>query len=556
MKRNKSSILVSMILILSLFLAACQSGQQAANETSKEPSAAKTKAEDKKEENTPQPGGDLVVGVSGNPTTFNPIYWSDVSPSGAISGLIFNGLVRFDGNLSPEPALAERWETSEDGLSWTFYLRKDVKFSDGDPFTAEDVKFTFDIPLSKDYGGPRASEFGAIKSVDIVDDYTVNFTLKEPKVGFIYTAQYGILPAHILKDVPIKDLGKHEFNTKNPVGTGPFKFVEWKDGQFVKLARNENYFEGAPYLDSMTFKFIQDPNAFIAQLQTGEIQVTGVQPSDFETVEKFQNDGQVSIISFPSFSYSYIGYNLTNPLFQDKKVRQALTMAIDRQGIIDSVLSGRGTIANSSLPPASWAYDDSKIPVYDFDTEKAKTALAEAGWKDTDGDGILDKDGKKFSFELLTGNANKAWADVVVIVQQQLKEVGIEVKPEVMEWSAFVNNHLLAKKFDAVLASFSVGLDPDQSFLFSTDAIKTGYNIVSYSNPEVDSLFKEQLSIMDQEERKVVISKINSIIGEDSPFTFMYYNTNDIAIPANLKGMADKAPSLYYHPEKWYFENK
>jgi peptide/nickel transport system substrate-binding protein len=554
----KGFFIVCLILILSMALTACKNDEETtAPEDIGEKQTTNEAGEDSEEEGTPepQPGGDLIIGSSGNPTTFNPIYWSDVSPSGTISGLIFNGLISVDPNLSPEPDLAKKWDISDDGLTWTFYLRDDVTFSDGQPFTAEDVKFTYSIPLDPNYTGPRGSEFQAIESIEVVDEYTVKFTLKEPKVGFIWTANYGILPKHILKDVAIGELGEHEFGTQSPIGTGPFKFVEWKDGEYVKLERNEKYFDGSPYLDSMTFKFVQDPNALVAQLIAGEVDVNGVQPADYETIKGLEDEGKVKLTSYPSFSYSFIGYDLKNPLFEDKEVRQALSMAIDRQSIVDVVLNSRGEIANASLPPASWAYDDSNIPVFNYDPAKAKETFAAAGWKDTDGDGVLDKDGKKFEFELLTGTGNKAWEEILLIVQQQWKEVGIDVKITVLEWSAFVNNNLLAKNFEAVLSGWSVGLDPDQSWLFHTDAMENGYNLVSYSNSEVDKLLDEQLTVFDQDERKRIISDINAKIAEDQPFTFLYYNTTDVAVPANLEGLVDNAPSLYYHPEKWYFTN-
>lgn len=559
-KSKKLLILLSVLFVFSLVLAACGGGDKAA-EPPKDNGGTTTdggnKDDGKKEDKPkgPQPGGDLIIGSIGAPTNFNPLYSTDTASS-EVGGVIFEGLVSSDPNLAPEPELAEKWEVSEDGLTWTFYLKKGVKFSDGEELTANDVKFTYSIPLSPDYDGTRASSFEKIKEMNVIDDYTIQFVLSEKAADFIWTASYGILPEHILKDVPIKDLKGHEFNTKNPVGTGPYKFVEWVEGQYVKVEKNENYWRGAPYINTLTWKIVPDQNALLAQLQTGEIHITGVPATDYPTVKKLEDAGKIAIQSTPSLSYTYMGYNLTNPMFADKIVRQALTHAIDREAIVEAILNGRGQVANAPESPVSWAYDDSKIPVFEYNVDKAKQKLAEAGWTDTNGNGIVDKDGVEFKFTLMTNQGNKAREQIATIVQQQLKEVGIEVSPKLVEWSAFVNDYVLAKKFEAIILGWSLGVDPDPSGIFHTKEIEKGMNFISYSRPDLDVLMDEQLKELDQNKRKEMIVQIDSQIAEDQPYTFLYYPMGDTAVPVNLKGLTPHPSSFYYKIWEWYLEQK
>jgi peptide/nickel transport system substrate-binding protein len=550
MKNKKFIILLSLVFALSFILAACGGGETT--------DTGNTGTEKEKEEEVatgPTPGGDIIVGSIGAPTNFNPLYSTDTASS-SIGGLIFDGLVSSDPSLAPEPALAESWTSSEDGLTWNFKLKEGLKFTDGTPLTANDVKFTYSIPLNEEYDGTRASSFEMIEEINVIDDLNIEFKLNKVDAGFIWTASYGILPSHLLKDVPVKDLKNHEFNTKAPVGTGPYTFVEWVEGQYVKVTKNESYHGGAPYINTITFKIVPDQNSILAQLQTGEVNFATVPATDYPTVEQWAKDGTIAIQSAEALNYTYLGYNLANPLFEDKSVRQALTHALDREAIVAAVLNGRGTVANAPQSPVSWAYDDSKVPVFEFNVEKAKQLLADAGWADTDGDGILDKDGKKFEFVIKTNQGNKARETIAQIVQQQFKEVGIAATPQIIEWSAFINDSLLAKKYDAVILGWSLGVDPDPSGIFHTKEIAEGFNTFGYSRPDLDKLMDEQLLELDREKRKGMIATIDSQIAEDQPYSFLYYPTNDTAVPVNLKDRVLHPSGDFYKVEKWYFEQK
>ncbi|HET7616289.1 MAG TPA: peptide-binding protein, partial [Bacillales bacterium] len=522
--KAKKRFIMMLALVFALVLSACSSGNGGTQKASKGESGDQNQSQGSNEETAkPQNGGDIVLGSIGSPTIFNPYYSTDV-PSSDVQYLMFNSLVTVDKSFNPQPSLAKSWEVSDDGLTYTFKLRKDVKWQDGKPFTADDVVFSFNIPRDKDYTGPRGSDFEQIKSIKAVDKYTVKVELKQPYAPFLTsTATYYILPKHILKDVPIKKMAKADFNTKHPIGTGPYKFVEWKDGQYVKLKANEDYFKGRPHIDTVTYKIVPDANSLLAQFQAGQVDYIDVQAPDIATAQTLVEQGKAKMKSQLELSYTYLGYNLRNPLFKDKKVRQALTMAIDREKIIKAVVNGQGKVANAPGSPVSWAFN-SNVPKFPYDPEKAKQILADAGWKDTDGDGYLDKNGKTFSFVLKTNQGNKTREQIATVVQQQLKQVGIKVTPKIIEWSAFIKQVTAPNwNFEAVILGWSLGTDPDPSDLWSCDEIKQGLNFVAYCNKDIEPLMKKNTKLLDRQKRKEVIGKIMAQIAEDQPYTFLYY---------------------------------
>ncbi|MDQ0177435.1 peptide-binding protein [Bacillus chungangensis] len=551
--KKKAYLLLSMMLVLSMFLAAC-GGKDASKDSEK------SSGDGKKEESTgePQYGGDLVFGISGSPTNFNNLYYND-NVSSNIIDMMFIGLTSadLDFNQTTEGAAAESVEESEDALTYTVKIKEGIKFHDGEELNADDVVFTYNIPLSPDYDGVRAAYFKSLESVEKVDDYTVKFHMKEVDVQFpLIGLGFAILPEHILGDVPIADLGEHEFNTKNPIGAGPFKFVEWKDGEYVKVEAFEDYFDGRPYLDTITYKIVPDANTMLAQLQSGDINYfPQVDQPDVETVEAFADAANLRLENSMALSYTYLGYNMRNDLFKDKKVRQAITHAINREEIVENVMDGHGEVAHVPESPLSWAYNPD-VPKFDFDREKAKELLAEAGWE-PGADGILEKDGKKFSFEIKTNQGNKVREDVAVILQEQLKEVGIDAKPAIMEFSALIKDlNSVERNFEAVVMGWSLAIDPDPSGIFHTDEMEKGNNMQGYSNPDIDPLMEAQLKEKDREKRKEMIGEIQAQIAEDQPYTFLYYPDEYRAMPKNLRGYEFHPKNQIYHANKWWLEEE
>ncbi|QNG59587.1 peptide-binding protein [Bacillus sp. PAMC26568] len=551
MKQRKSLLtLLSLLLVFSLFLAACNSG--AGEKTPASGSGGKEDEKPSEDAGEPQMGGDIVVGSIGAPTLFNPLYSTDVSSSD-IEDFIYDGLVDSDTEFNPVLNIAEDIQTSEDGLTYTVKIKEGIKFHDGEDLTADDVVFTYSIPKSPDYVGERGSAFESMESVTKKGDYEVEFKLSKKDASFYpVTLSYGILPEHILKDVPVGELGEHEFNTKSPIGSGPFKFVEWKDGEYVKVEKNPDYFQGEPYLDSITYKIVPDQDALLAQLQAGDVHFTEVPGTDIETVKSTFSG--VKVESGLGLSYTYVGWNEKNELFKDVKVRQALTQAIDRKTIVAQVMNGDGEVADVPESPLSFAYSDD-VTKFEFDPEAAKATFKEAGWEDTDGDGILDKDGKKFSFTLKTNQGNKIREDIAVVVQQQLKEVGIEVKPEIVEWSAFIEQVSAPNwDYEAMILGWSLSTFPDQYDIFHSSQAAEGLNMIHYSNPEVDKLIDEAKQILDQDEYAAAYGEIYKLLAEDQPYTFLYYPNVHRVMPENLQGYEFNAKSEYYNIHKWWLK--
>ncbi|KAB2330867.1 peptide-binding protein [Bacillus mesophilum] len=551
---KKQAWLLSFLLVLSMFLAACSGGgnDAADAEPEEEPEAP---AEPSGE---PVQGGDLIIGSSGAPTMFNGLYSSDASSSD-IEGMIFDSLVGSDLEFNPvtDGGLAEEVDAAEDGLTYTIKLKEGATFHDGEALNADDVVFTYNIPLSDEYDGPRKSYFEAVESVEKIDDYTVQFNMSKVDAQFpVVGLGFGILPEHILGDVPIPDLGEHEFNTKNPIGSGPFKFEEWRDGEYVKVVANEDYWDGRPYLDSVTYKIVPDANAILAQLQAGDIHYyAGVAQPDVPTVESFADAAGIRLESGLALSYTFLGLNQRMEMFQDVSVRQAITHAIDREAIVESVMAGYGEVAHVPESPLSWAYNPD-VPKFEYDVEKAKQMLADAGWTPGD-DGILEKDGERFSFEVKTNQGNKVREDIVVILQQQLKEVGIEIVPQIVEFSSLIADiDPGVWNFEGIVLGWSLGTDPDPSGIFHTKEIEAGLNFTAYSNPDLDVLMDQSLQELDKEKRKEQIGQVQQGLAEDQAYTFLYYPEEFRALPANLQGYEFHAKNQLYKINKWWLEQE
>lgn len=545
-------LLLGIILFLSLLLGGCSEKKTATDDHKARETERTT------EHKEPVDGGDLIIGSIGSPILFNPLYTID-GVSADIQDLIFEGLVGSSKeDFSPTTdKLAANVEESEDGLTYTVTLKDGIKFHDGEDLTADDVVFTYRIPLSDDYDGPRKSYFEALKSVEKIDDRTIKFHLNKVDTQFETVGlSFGILPEHILKDVPIQDLAEHEFNTKNPVGSGPFKFVEWKDGEYVKVEAFDDYYQGRPHLDTITMKFVPDTNALLTQLQNRDIDFyAGIPASDIETVKSFKDDIGIKIEKGLALSYTFFAGNLRNELFKDKEVRQAITHAIDREMIVNEILEGHGQVAHVPESPLSWAYNED-VPKFEFDREKAKKMLAEAGWKPGK-DGILEKNGKRFSFELKTNLGSKVREDVAILLQEQLKKVGIEVKPEFVEYSTFTNDVKPGVwNFDAVIFTWVLGTDPDPSIFFHSKEIEKGFNFIGYSNTELDKLMEQQLQEKDPEKRKKLIGKIQTKLAEDQPYTLLFYPTEFRAMPAELEGYEFHPQNKIYQPHQWWLNKK
>ena len=473
--------------------------------------------------NEADPEGRLVLALGGEPSILNPILSSD-SASSAVEGPIFSGMIRFNEKLEAVPDLAESWKVSKNGLVWTFKLKKNVKWHDGAPFTADDVKLTFDSILDPKVNSVRRGDFiidGKPIRFEVADKYTVRVILPKPFAPFLISAGMSIIPKHILSG---KDINTAEFN-RRPVGTGPFKFKEWLSGDHVRVTRNDDYYFGAPRLAEMIYRTIPDENSRLIALKTGEIDESDVPPKDYKAIKSVKG---LNVFEYDTLVYTYFGFNLKSPLFRDKRVRQALAYATDKSQLIGLVLKGLGRAAYCPTSPVSWSYSDD-VEKYPYDLAKARALLKEAGF-----------DGKKLEFTVLVNQGNKEREKAAIILQQQWKKLDVTMHIRVMEWSAMlkiVNAAKDPKDFDAVIMGWSLGLDPDGWSIWHSTEYPRGLNFIGYDNPEVDRLLSSGRTTMDRAKRKGIYAKMNRIISQDQPYIFLWYPRSVTAVRDRVGGL-------------------
>lgn len=520
-----------------------------------------------------QPGGVWTRASISDASILNPILNSENS-STAVNQLIFPALIGqdpFTGALVPDGSLSESWETSEDGLTWTFHLRDDVFWSDGDQVDAADFKFTYDAIASDLVETPRKSVVEKIASIETPDPQTVVVTFNEVKCDGLGDLGLGLLPSHLYAD-DFSDIMENEFNEAPPVSAGPFTFQSWTRDDNIIVVRNDDYFLGAPFMDGMIYKVIPDPGAQLAALQSGEISTMGLQPTQIATVE---SDPNLERFRFNDDGYDYIALNLGNPanplpgqdedgnlveqdphpILSDINVRKAIAQSLDYNAIIEQVYGGEGyQIAANVLPAVPWAYDDTIAP-YDFDTEAAAQLLEEAGWVDSDGDGVREKDGNPLALNLLTNAGNRVREDLGVLVQDQLNSIGFQITFEAIDFGTMVGK-MLGQEYDMVIIGWTgLGADPNDDAFWSTlyDTPGSGFNFVSYQNAEIDELLEQGVSIpgCSEEERAPIYKQIQQIIHDDVPYVFISGGVGNTAYSKSWQGIDPGEWSLYWNVEQW-----
>jgi len=493
--------------------------------------------------------GDIIVeGSIGDASNLIPILSSD-STSHQIAGLVYNGLVKYDKDLKIVGDLAESWEISPDGLAIVFHLRRGVKWHDGHPFTAQDVFFTYKTTIDPKTPTAYAGDFLKVKKVAILDDYTLRVSYDKPFAPALMSWGSPILPRHLLegKDITSSPL------SRRPIGTGPYRFKEWLSGQKIVLVANTDYFEGRPFIDGYIMRIIPDTATMFLELRANGIDQMGLTPLQYtRQTENNLFRKHYNKYRYLSFSYVYMGYNLKNPLFADKRVRQAIAHAVNKEEMIQGVLLGLGKAATGPYKPGTWAYNP-QVRSYPYDPQQAKALLAAAGWKDKDGDGILDKDGRPFTFEIITNQGNEVRAKCAEIIQKQLADVGIKVKIRVLEWAAFVNDFINKRRFEATILGWTIPQDPDLYDVWHSS--KTGpeeLNFISFKNEEVDRLIEKGRGVFDQKERKKYYDRIQEILAEEQPYLFLYVPDALPMVHARFRGIAPAPQGITYNFIKWY----
>ena len=476
-------------------------------------------------------------------------FLADDSSSSSICGLIYNGLTKVDKNLNIIGDLAKKWEIEKGGLEITFYLKENVYWQDGEPFTAEDVSFTYNTILDPQMACPYISSFSGISQIEVIDLNTIKFYFTRPYAPALLKFGMGIIPEHIFKNVKDPHIMK---NNIKPIGTGGYKLSRWKREEFMVLESNRTYFENPPNIDKYVWRIIPDQSIQFLELISGGIDSMGLTPYQYtyrSNTNEFTNSN--TKYQYPTHSYTYIGYNFEDSLLSDKKVRQALSYAIDKKEIIQGVLLGLGEECTGPFIKGSKYYNPN-AEGYKYDLTRAKELLSDAGWKDIDSDGILEKDGEEFLIILATNQGNQIREDVATIVQGQWKKIGVKVEIQVLSWAAFLDEFIHKKKFQAVILGWSLPLDPDIYSVWHSDSIREGgLNFISYSNLEVDSLIEEGRGEFNDDKRGGIYKKIHSIIAEEAPYTFLFSPKALVAVNNRFKGIEPSAYGIFYNFDDW-----
>jgi len=482
-------------------------------------------------------GGTLHLALSANPSRLNPILATD-SASGEITSFLFNGLVKFDKNQKEIiPDLAKNFYF-EDSKTLVFELKKNVFWHDGKKLTADDVIFTYNLLLSPKIASPYSSSFRFVKNVQKIDDYTIRVDYKKSYFKALEIWMMGILPKHLLANE--KNIMSSSFNT-HPIGTGPYILEKLEFSKDIILKANKKYFEHEPYIDKISFHVIPDSMTRFLMLKSYKLDIGSLSPIEYE--KKLNNDffQHFNIYENISLSYTYLGFNLRKKKFQDPRVRKALSLAIDRDEIVDIMFFGHAEVCTGPFLPTSSAFNPNvKKPKRDL--KKAKELLKEAGY---------DKD-HPLIFEIATSNSNPTRPYVAQILQYQLQQIGVVVKLRIMEWQAFLNMVVFPHKFDTVLLGWGLSPTPDpRLFWHSSSDVKGGFNFIGYHNKELDRLIEKSETIVDRKKLAQMWQKMFQIIVDDNPYLFLYIPSSISAVNKKIEGIKPLPSGYWYNYIDW-----
>lgn len=498
-------------------------------------------------------GGTYVEGLAGNPETINPLLsWANPVDRDLVA-LIFTGLTRVNGRGEIVPDLAERWEISPDGITYTFHLRQDVLWHDGAPFTADDVVYTFNVVQHPEFQGERALGYlWRTVVVEKVDDYTVRFSLREPYAPFLDHTTLGIVPMHILGGVAAEHLGGSQFNVE-PVGTGPFRLEELSARRALLVANTDFYRERA-YLDRIEFVFYPDDAAMFEGRRRGEVQgIARVLPQHLAAVRR---DRDLTLYTAPLSGHNTIYLNLDRGVFQDPAVRQAMMWALDRQGLVDEILDGQGIVLHSPILPHSWAYD-ANVTRYGYDPKRAIATLEARDWFDDDGDGVRERAGVLLEFTLLV-NDDSQRIKLVQAISDQLEAVGIRAVPQVVTWESLRDDIVPLRRYDAILLGIQ-GLLPDPDpypYWHSSQVSEWGFNFSNWNNAQADTLLQDARLTTDREARRQLYREFQDLYARQVPSLLLYQPVHNCAVASAVRGVQVgpmvTSSDRFAHVTDWY----
>ena len=451
----------------------------------------------------PAYGDTFIESLIGNISGLIPNVLSD-GPSFEIGSMLYSGLVTRDKDLNVIGELAESWTFSQDCLDLTFNLRRNVRWHDGRPFTAADVVFTYETMIHPKTPTAYREDFKAVAEVAAPDPYTLRVRYKQPYAKALQSWGLWMLPRHLLESyVREGRLREAPQNRSNPVGTGAYRFGEWKPGEKVVLVANPDYFEGRPHLGRVVYRIIPSQATIFLELKAKGVDAAGLTALQFKRQTEYPAFRKAyHKYEYPANAYTYLGFNLKDPRFADRRVRQAIAHAINKRELID---------------------------------------------------GVLVRNGEPFTFELLTNQGNDERRKVAEIVQASLRELGIQVDIRVIEWASLLKEYIKKRRFEAIILGWGIGLDPDQYEIWHSS--KTGpdeLNHISYANPEVDALLEQGRTSCRQAERKKFYDRLQTILAEDQPIVFLYFRDALPVVSSRVRGIVPAPSGIRYNFNEWY----
>lgn len=458
-----------------------------------------------------------LIYASGDYTRINPA----MDEHGEINILLFNGLTAHDGENQVVAGLAKSWDFDEASCTYTFHLEENVKWHDGEPFTAEDVKFTIEAIMDPENGSENAPNYEDVEEIAVIDEHTISFRLSAPNVAFLDYMTMAVLPKHLLEG---EDMQESAF-FRSPVGTGPYKLESWDEGQAIVLARNEDYFKAPANIEKIIFKIVPDDNAKAVQMQAGELTLAHLTPKD---AEGFQGKAGYAVYDMKTSDYRGILFNFQNPYWtENRDLIPAICCAIDRQAILDAVVLGHGVTAYGPLQRN--IYNNENIERYDYDPDRARSILENAGCV-MGADGFYERNGQEIGFILSVGAGDQVRLDMAQAAAQQLQEVGVNCTVEVpakVDWGGQM----------AYLIGWGSPFDADDHTykVFGTDK---GANYSGYSNALVDQYLTEARQSDDDAVRREAYANFQAALAEDPAYTFICYVDADYVASSSLKGIA------------------
>ncbi|MFO7952068.1 MAG: ABC transporter substrate-binding protein [Bacillota bacterium] len=545
-KKSLALLLVIIMLSVGLLAVGCEPEEEGAEEPVDGEEAGDEETGD--DEAGDDEESALVMAIWSAPEgNFNPNLYESAYDAYAAVDPCFTGMMTHDPDADYEliPELAESMEVSDDEMTFTYTLKDDIYFHDGEPVTTEDVKWTFEWMMDEDYTGVRASYWETIEEIEIEDERTIHFHFEEVDApALINVSTWAISPKHVFEDTPIAELEEHPNVNQEPIGAGPYKLTEYADGQYTILEAFDDYVGGKPNVDQITVKTASSDTQ-MAELITGSSDLAWVQPEKDE-FEAYQEEG-LEVVNYPANAYQYMGIKLDHPVLSDKNVRHALTHAIDRWEIIDALFEGMASVQTSHMSMVSWAYDEDLEPL-PYDVERANELLEESGWEMDDDDGYRYKDGERLEFTLSYPSGNAPRERNAEIIQDMASDAGIAIELDMMEFTTLTDLIFEERDFELYLMGWSLALEPDPTGIWLSD---DQWNAVGFDHPDNDELIREARRTTDMEERAEIYSEWQELLVEEAPYVWLYAEDEAFVHTPDLKNFQGDAFSMWWNVEEW-----